>query len=137
MPCSCASAKPSGCGVVVRQRAARRAVARAEQPRVERRRLAGAERQRRCGRPRGRRRRARRPRYAVAARDGGMRAAATPEPLRRRHRGLLGGGRRQRALDRVAHELVDRAGVAEAHFGLLRMHVDVDAARIDRRATAR
>ena len=54
------------------------------------------------------------------------------EPLRRRHRGLFGRGRRQRALDGVADELVDRAGIAKAHLGLLRMHVDVDASRVER-----
>ena len=53
------------------------------------------------------------------------------ELFRGRHRGLLGRRGRQRALDRVPHELVDRARIAKANFDLLRVYVDVHATRID------
>ena len=44
-----------------------------------------------------------------------------------RNRGFGGsGGRRQRGLHRLLHEGVDAARIPEAHFGLRRMHVDVD-----------
>ncbi|MBK6396018.1 MAG: hypothetical protein IPF73_16180 [Betaproteobacteria bacterium] len=48
------------------------------------------------------------------------------------HRGRLRRARGERALDRAPHERMQRAAVAKAHFGLLRMDVDVDATRIDR-----
>ena len=121
MPCSCASAKPSGCGsssAHVGLRAPRRRVPNSARRTPTAR--AASERQRRL-RPRS---------DEYRGRQGARRADA--ELLRRRHRRLLGRGRGERALDRVAHELVDRAGVAEAHLDLLRMHVDVDAARVDR-----
>ena len=44
---------------------------------------------------------------------------------------VLERGRRQRTLDRVPDELVDATRVAEAHFDLLRMDIDVDAPWID------
>ncbi len=108
--------------------------------RVERRGLGGAERHRRLARRVvGARRRA----GAIAAigasgtSGGTMRARRRPSFSAADTAGCSRRGRRQRALDRVEDELVDRAGVAKAHLDLLRMHVDVDAARIERRATAR
>ena len=141
MPCSCASAKPSGCASSSGSGGARRGLARAEE--LARRTPAGSPASQREAalrrRPRGQRHARRRAcaecasaRRRPRGTSGGRCAAAMPEPLRRRHRRLLGGGRGERALDRVADELVDRARIAKAHFGLLRMHVDVDAARIER-----
>ena len=49
----------------------------------------------------------------------------------RGHRRLLGGCRRERALDSMTDELMDRTGIAEPDLDFLRMHVDVDAARIE------
>src|SRR4029078_4083678 len=46
-----------------------------------------------------------------------------------RDRRLLGCVRRQRTLDGVPDELMNRARIAKAHFGLLRVNIDVDAAR--------
>ncbi len=102
MPCSCASANPSGCGSSVRQRRRLRRRSRAaEELRVE---LARARRRRArsgdCGR-------AHAPAAPTAARRGQEPAAAgaRPRPPSRSaagHGRLLGGGRRQRALDRVA-----------------------------------
>ena len=76
------------------------ALALAEQPRVERRRLGRRERERvlrAASRPRRRRP------------SGGVRAADEAEALGGRHRGRFGRARGERALDRGAHELVHRA----------------------------
>src|SRR3981081_1611867 len=43
----------------------------------------------------------------------------------------VGGTRGEDALQRMQHELVDRARIAEAHLDLRRMDVDVHAARVD------
>jgi hypothetical protein len=43
----------------------------------------------------------------------------------------LGRARREDALQRMQHELVDRARIAEAHLDLRRMDVDIHAARVD------
>ena len=52
--------------------------------------------------------------------------------LRRRRAAECGGrGLRQRAADRMKHELVDRAAIAETHFDLRRMDIDVYLRRID------
>jgi hypothetical protein len=53
------------------------------------------------------------------------------QPLRGGDRGLFGGARRQRPFHRMPHELVDRAGIAKAHFALLRMDIHVDAPRVE------
>ena len=45
-------------------------------------------------------------------------------------RRVAGRGAGQRAAQRVEHELVDRLRVAEPHFALGRVHVDIDAPRI-------
>ena len=45
--------------------------------------------------------------------------------------GRLGGAGRQRARHGLQHELVHGARIAEAHLGLGRVHVDVDAARVE------
>ncbi len=63
---------------------------------------------------------------------GGNCAAVAPNLSAADTARLLGRGRRERTLDRAAHELVHGARIAEAHLDLLRMHVDVDAPRVDR-----
>ncbi len=60
-----------------------------------------------------------------------MRAAATPSRSAADTAGCCRGRRRERLLDRATDELMHRAAVAKAHFGLGRMHVDVDQPRID------
>src|SRR5439155_17884392 len=48
-----------------------------------------------------------------------------------RHRRLIRSIRRERALDGMTHELMNAARVAETDFGFLRVHVDIDASRIE------
>ena len=56
-----------------------------------------------------------------------------------RHTQTLGGGhcrllrcrRRERALDCMPDELVNRARIAKTDFDFLRVHVDIDATRIE------
>ncbi len=134
MPWSCASAKPSGCGIVRRHAAA---------PAPRRGRRTASRRTRTARRRRGpapiashvpgARRERERTRVPVAAlrHAGRQMRGRHAETLRRRHRRLLGRGRGERALDRAAHESWMPPRIAEAHLDLLRMHVDVDAARID------
>jgi hypothetical protein len=106
----------------------------AEEPRIERRRFGGIDGERRlCPSPRRRAAgTARRLRISVARRaDGRPLRGGRAQAFRRRHRGLLRRGSRQRPFDRMADELVDTPRVAEANFDLLRMHVHVDPARMD------
>ena len=139
MPCSCASAKPSGCSSPVageRECVVERLLRLPEELRVERGRLGGQREsglEARIGR-RGRAPLAPRGRSldGIARARRGHAGRDQSQPLRRRHRRLLGGGRGECALDDVPHELVQRAGIAEAHLGLLRMDVHVHAARIER-----
>jgi hypothetical protein len=68
----------------------------------------------------------------MLARAPGGRAADIGSRQGRRHAAESGGrGLRQRALHRVEHELVHRAAVAEAHFDLGRVDVDVDQRRVE------
>ena len=86
-------------------------------------------------------------RGAAAARRHGPRRRAPPVPARR-GRGATAGRNaaivalppvrrcalavaRERLLQRAHDQRAHQAGVAEAHLGLGRMHVDVDLARID------
>ena len=68
---------------------------------------------------------------AAAANPPGVPNAVPTTPVPALAPGAVAPGRREHVLHRALDGLVDRARIAEAHLDLGRVHVDVDARRVD------